>query len=235
MAADASVLAEIPGGFTHDPVSTAPSMLAHLEWAQGRRDAALARSTEAIERAARARTDANSLAYALTWDTLLGAFDRDAERIRASASRLLDYTRTTGGVFWSQIANWGLGTAEILTGNAAAGRPEAAAGIDGFVATGGLQHIPFMKLSVAEAHCLSGDPARALEVLDESRDLIERTRQRLYEPEMHRLRGMALEAAGDLASAAAAYQTAVKIADAQGSVAWRDRAAGNLAALAVAG
>ncbi|MCP4204200.1 MAG: hypothetical protein GY769_19975 [bacterium] len=77
--------------------------LAHLEWALGYREAAFARSADAIAKAVRTRTDANSLPYALTWDTLLAAFDRNQERIRASATRLLEYTRTTGGVFWVRI------------------------------------------------------------------------------------------------------------------------------------
>jgi class 3 adenylate cyclase len=148
---DEGILKEIPTGFAHSPVSTAPSMLAHLEWALGNREAALTRSADSIARAAGTRTDANSLAYALTWDTLLAAFDRNPERVQASATRLLDYTRTTGGAFWRNLAQWGLGTAEILSGDASAGLPLVAAGIDGFIATGGFQHIPYMQLSLAEA------------------------------------------------------------------------------------
>lgn len=228
---DERVLQEIPPGFAHNPVSTAPSILAHVEWALGCREAAFARSADAIEKATRARTDANSLPYALTWGTLIAAFDRDPERIRAAATHLLEYTRKTGGVFWEQIAQWGLGTAEILNGDASAGLPLVAAGIDGYMATGGLQHVPFMKLSLAEAHYLNGDMTKALEVLEESRDLIERTEQRFYEPEMHRWRGIVLEAAGRTDEAVAAYLTAIAIADRQGSVSWRDRAAGSLASL----
>ena len=193
---DERVLQEIPLGFAHNPVSTAPSALSHLEWALGYRDAAFTRSADAVAKAVRIRTDANSLPYALTWATLLATFDRNSERICTSATRLLEYTRTTGGMFWEQIATWGLGTAEVLNGNAAAGLPLIAAGIDGFIATGGCQHIPFMQLSLAEAHCLNGDMTKALEVLEQSRDLIESTEQRIYEPEMHRWRGIVLEAAG---------------------------------------
>jgi tetratricopeptide (TPR) repeat protein len=229
---DEGILKEIPTGFAHSPVSTAPSMLAHLEWALGNREAALTRSADSIARAAGTRTDANSLAYALTWDTLLAAFDRNPERVQASATRLLDYTRTTGGAFWRNLAQWGLGTAEILSGDASAGLPLVAAGIDGFIATGGFQHIPYMQLSLAEAHYLNGDITKALAVLEESRDLIERTEQRLYEPEMHRWRGVVLEAAGRIDEAAAAYRQAIEVADGQGSITWRDRAEMNLSALA---
>ena len=105
------------------------------------------------------------------------------------------------------------------------------AGIDGFVSTGGLQHVPFLKLSLVEGHYLNGDMAEALGALEEIRDLVERTDQRFYEPEMHRQRGIVLEVIGRTDEAAAAFREAIAVADGQGSVSWRDRAKENLALL----
>ncbi|MHC4447238.1 MAG: ATP-binding protein [Planctomycetota bacterium] len=221
---NAETVSEVPPGFAHNPIVTMPSMRTHIDWAMGRREQALAGSNNAIETVARAGSDANSLAFALTWDILLGAFDRDGSRVQASATRLMEHTRRTGGVFWEQLSRWGLGTAEVLRGDGAAGLPLITAGIDGFFATGGRQHIPFMKLSHAEALYLNGDMNAALGVLEESRDLIERTEQRAYEPEMHRWRGIVLESLGRSEEAAAAYDTAIAVADCQESVTWRDRA-----------
>ena len=221
----------VPSGFAHNPVATMASMRTHIDWSLGRREAALACSSEAIETLARTGSDANSLAYVLTWDILLGAFDRDADRVHASATHLRDHTKRTGGVFWEQISRWGLGTAEVLNGNGAASLPLITAGIDGFVATGAWQHIPFFKLSHAEALYLTGDMNAALGVLEESRNLIERTEQRAYEPEMHRWRGIVLEGMGRSAEAAAAFDASIAIADGQGSVTWRDRARENRASL----
>ncbi len=230
-AIDERILQEIPSGFAHSPISTTPSMLAHLEWALGNSEAAFTRSTAIIAKVDQTRTDANSLPYALTWDTLLSSYDRNPERMRVSATRLLEFTRTTGGAFWEQIARWGLGTADVLEGNARAGLPLIAGGIDGFMATGGFQHIPYMQLSLVEAHYLNGDMTKAFETLGESQDLIERTEQRFYEPELYRWRGIVLEAMGRKDEAAAAYRTAIAIAERQGSVSWRGRAEENLASL----
>jgi tetratricopeptide (TPR) repeat protein len=207
------------------------SMRTHTDWALGRREEALACSSNAIETVARTGSDANSLAFALTWDILLGAFDRDAARVQASATRLMEHIRRTGGMFWEQLSRWGLGTAEVLRGNGADSLSLITAGIDGYRATGARQHVPFMKLSHAEALYLSGDVNAALGVLEESRDLIELTEQRAYEPEMHRWRGIVLESMGRSEEAAAAYDTAIAVADSQGSIIWRDRARKNRAAL----
>jgi class 3 adenylate cyclase/tetratricopeptide (TPR) repeat protein len=228
------VAREVPLGFAHNPIATIPPVLAHIEWATGNTKAAVELIDETITNLVRARADANSIGFALTWATLLGAFERDSDRVHAAGTHLLDHSTRTGGLFWGHIGNWGLGTAELLRGNAN-GLVLAKAGSDGFVATGALQHVPFLKLSLVEGHTLYGDTAEALAVVEEIRDLIERTEQRFYEPEMHRLRGVVLEKVGRTEEAALAYGTAIAVAEAQGSVPWRDRAAANLRALGTRG
>lgn len=217
----------VPPGFAHNPVATTPPILAHVEWSAGNREKAFEIIDNGIEHLVRKNEDANSLAFALTWAVLLGTYDRNRDRVQSAAGQLLEHTKRTGGVFWEQISNWGLGTAELWAGNLE-GLVLVNAGIDGFVATGGLQHVPFMKLSLAEGHYLSGDTAQALATLEEVRDLIEHTGQHFYEPEMHRLRGIVLEKVGRAEEASSAYMAAVAVADKQGSISWRDRAAKNL-------
>jgi class 3 adenylate cyclase/tetratricopeptide (TPR) repeat protein/ABC-type lipoprotein export system ATPase subunit len=224
------VAREVPPGFAHNPIATIPPVLAHIEWATGNTKAAIDLIDETIASLVRARADANSIGFALTWAALLGAFERDADRVHAAATHLRDHSKRTGGQFWGHIGNWGLGTAELLRGNAN-GLALVRTGSDGFVATGALQHVPFLKLSLVEGHALNGDMTEALGVLDEISDLIQRTDQRFYEPEMHRLRGVVLEKVGRTEEAVAAYENAVAVAEGQGSIPWRDRAAANLSAL----
>jgi hypothetical protein len=228
------VAREVPTGFAHNPIATIPPVLAHIEWATGNTEAATDLIDETIASLVRARADANSMGFALTWATLLGAFERDADRVDAAASQLRDHSNRTGGLFWGHIVNWDLGTAELLRGNAN-GLALAQAGSDGFVATGALQHVPFLKLSLVEGHILNGDTIEALGVLEVVSDLIQRTEQRFYEPEMHRLRGVVLVQIGRHEDAALAYETAVAVAEGQGSIPWRDRAAANLVSLATPG
>ncbi len=209
-------------------------ILAHVEWALGDREGAYARSEAAIRRMADIRGDANSLAIALTWDMLMAACERDGDHLHAAATRMIALARETGGMFWEQWGHCGLGTAEVIAGNAAGGLAPIATGVEGLFATGGLAaHSLPDDLPCRGAHRV-GDLTRALEVLAESQALIERTEQRFYEPETHRRRGTVMEAAGRRGEAEAAYRRAVEIADRQGSVTWRDRAAANLVAIGAA-
>ena len=70
-----------------------------------------------------------------------------------------------------------------------------------------------------------------MRILLQARERIESTSQRLFEPEMHRLRGVVLEGIGRSEDAMAAYEAAVAIVERQGNVPWRDRAAEALASL----
>lgn len=119
----------------------------------------------------------------------------------------------------------------MLNGNGPTGLQSVTAGIDGMRSTGAKQHVPFQMLIHGEALYLTGDLNGALAVLEQSRDLIERTEQRAYEPEMRRWRGIVLEAIGRDADAAAVFDSAIAVADAQRSVIWCDRARENRASL----
>ncbi len=218
-------------GFAHDPLLGLASNFSHIEWATGDMVSARARSAAAVETIAAATRNANTVSYAMTWDVLLSAFARDPVRVRVSSERLREHARRTGGMFWEQVSHWGLGAAAVMDGDTAAALPLLRSGIDGFVRTGALQHVPFFKLSLAEAHHLDGDDVAALAVLDESRALIEKTEQRFYEPETLRWRGIVLGAMGRHDEALAALRQAIAVADGQGSQAWQARAEADLARL----
>ena len=153
---------EIPPGFAHDPARTLASLRTHTDWALGRRELALSRSSAAIERVAAAGSDANSLSYALTWDIYLGAYERDADHLHTTATRLETHAERTGGAFWGMLVQWAIGTAEVLRGNGVAGLPLISGAIDRLLATGTYQYIPFNKISHAEALYLNGDLNGAL-------------------------------------------------------------------------
>jgi len=224
------VVKQIPPGIAHNPATTRHGLLAHVEWAIGDVDAAMTRMDDTVATLVRDGADANSISFTLTWATLLGVFHRHAERLRSAATHLIDHASRTGGLFWEQFGRWGLGTAEVWSGNPQ-GLALAKAAVDGTVATGANQHVPLQYVCLAEGYALNGQMADALAVLEDAKELIAGTEQRIYEPEMHRLRGVVLEGFDRTEEARAAYETAVAIASAQGSITWRDRAAANLAVL----
>jgi hypothetical protein len=80
-------------------------------------------------------------------------------------------------------------------------------------------HLRAQRFGAAEAHA-----RRGLAAADE-------TGERWYEPELHRLLGLALAARGDVAGARAAVQQAIDVATAQGGGALRARATASLAEL----
>jgi len=97
--------------------------------------------------------------FAATEQVLMALSKKGADR-QQMHERLREHARRTGGMFWEQVSHWGLGAAAVMDGDTVAALPLLRSGIDGFVRTGALQHVPFFKLSLAEAHHLDGDTGR---------------------------------------------------------------------------
>jgi predicted ATPase len=109
------------------------------------------------------------------------------------------------------------------------GEMEAAAGQ--IAATGArMLHNVFHGLR-ADALIVADRPAEALAAADEALRLVDRHGERWFEPELHRLRGLALAGIGGRDDEAhAAVERAIAVATAQGSVTYagRARAVGHL-------
>lgn len=221
--------ADLPAGFAHDPLLLVPGVFAHIEWALGERETALARSSRLVETIGGKTSNPNSLSQVYSYDMFLSVFARDAGRTREVTERLRDHTQRTGSFFWGLASQAALGMVDVLEGRPDIALPKLTAGIKRYLASGAQQFLPLYLLSLAEAHHMNGDPTEALKVLEETIAMIERTEQRFFEPETHRLRGVVLESMGQTGEAAAACRTAIAVADGQGSISWRDRARETLA------
>lgn len=222
---------DVPAGFGHDPMLTAPSTLAHVEWLLGYADRAKARALETAEVIRAKRTNPNTLSYALAWHTMLAMFMRDDELLHAVTSELRAHAERTGGKFWAHMCAWG--EAFLLTrgGDPERGLRVVRDGIRGFMDTGALQQVPTARLVEAEALLALGNPADALGVLDAAEELVRRTSQVFVSPELLRLGGDAQLALCEAAQAEARYREAIRIAAGQQSRSWQLRAATSLAAL----
>ena len=118
------------------------------------------------------------------------------------------------------------------------GQPGAAIGpmregVASYRATGSELEVAYCLGLQAEVHRKAGQAAAALCVLDEALALLERTDERWYEAELHRLRGMAMLslARPDRVEAEARFSQAVAIARAQDARMWELRGAASLARL----
>jgi hypothetical protein len=84
---------------------------------------------------------------------------------------------------------------------------------------------------LAEAHAMLGQPGEGLTSLAEAAQIIETTKERVNEAELHRVRGDLLNATGDQAAAEQSYRQALAVAQRQSGKLFELRAATGLARL----
>jgi class 3 adenylate cyclase/tetratricopeptide (TPR) repeat protein len=97
---------------------------------------------------------------------------------------------------------------------------------------GAVTDTPELFTSVAEAHAMLGQPAEALNSLNEAARIIETTDERVFEVEvLHRVPGDLLNAAGDRSGAEQHYRQAIAVAERQSARLFQLRASVSLARL----
>src|SRR5271165_1575989 len=99
------------------------------------------------------------------------------------------------------------------------------AGIRDYRGTGTIQDLPFLLALKTEALHLDGRTAEALEAISEAEALVERSGERSWLAELHRLRGVFLSAIGaDEAEIEASICAAIRTAKEQKSISLAKRA-----------
>jgi predicted ATPase len=91
--------------------------------------------------------------------------------------------------------------------------------------------VPFCLIWLAEACVRAQQPDEAFNRLTEAVNLVETTKERWVEAELHRVRGDLLTATGDRASAERSYRQALSVARQQNAKLFELRAAASLARL----
>jgi predicted ATPase len=90
-------------------------------------------------------------------------------------------------------------------------------------------HLPFGLMVLAEAYGVAGRPEEGLDQLAEAAKIIEVTKERWVEAELHRLRGTLLLSMSKLSAAEDSYDRALSVARRQNAKFWELRAARDLA------
>jgi DNA-binding SARP family transcriptional activator/predicted ATPase len=123
-----------------------------------------------------------------------------------------------------------LGWAQALEGNLAGGAKLLRRGLAHWDATGVLVTRPLLLGLLAEVEQLAGRPREALRLLDDALAQANRSGERYFEAELHRLRGESLLVVSPprAAEAEAAFATAIAVARRQGAKLLEDRAAASL-------
>jgi predicted ATPase len=208
---------------------------AHLAWplwVLGYPDQAVQRSQEAL-------TMAYALArpYDLVTPLLLSALVRYHRRewptVQAHAEVLLDLGTEHG---FPRYAAWGAlyrGWALAAQGQGAEGIAQIRQGLAAYQATGAASGIPAFLARLAVAHGQMDQVDEGLHLVAEALTVVDRTGERYYEAELHRLHGELLlrQATSDARQAEACFHQALTVARHQQAKSWELRAATSLSHL----
>jgi predicted ATPase len=210
--------------FGQDPRASAEILDALALWVLGRVDNSLRLADRALADA-QSTDHAATMGHALAYAAFLGLFRRDPEVVATHGQALADIvSRYDFPAYWAGIA-------VFLKSWAKSRLAEMRRGLAIYREQGRIWLLPAAVLAEAEAS--GGETDAGLRRLDSALAELERTEERLYEAEMHRIRREIL-LRGDPANTAAAEQSlqaAIAIAQSQRARSFELRAALSLAKL----
>ena len=194
------------------------------EWHLGEIGSCKANMNEAIS-LARKRNDMHALAFALNWAAKLGNCERNHAEVDRLASELIELSTRYNFVYWLAIGAIWRGWARSASGDTTEGIPWMEQRIRDYRATGLMLRLPYFLAQKAEALYFSGRATDALEAISEAHLLAERSEERWWCAELHRLKGVFLTAMGaDEAQIEASFRAAIKTAKGQKSISLEKRA-----------
>ena len=211
------------------PVTSCLCYLALSEWHLGEIASCQATIAETIA-LAKELNDMHALVQALFFAAVLAQFERNPSKVERLASDLIELSTR------QNFATWLPGGA-ILRAWARSASSDSAEGISrmedeirDYRATGSMLQLQHYLALKAEALHFADRTSEALEAINEAEALAERTKERWWSAELHRLRGVLLTAMGaDETQIEASFCEAIKIAREQKSVSLEKRAEGTYA------
>jgi predicted ATPase len=145
---------------------------------------------------ARERNDMHGLAVALWHAAVFAYYEGNHTEVERLASKSIELSTRHHFAHWLPQGEILRGWARSTSGDITEGIPRIAGGIEDFRATGALQGLPFFLALKAEALQLADRTSEALEAIREAEGLVERSEERLWHADLHRLRGVLLAAMG---------------------------------------
>jgi tetratricopeptide (TPR) repeat protein len=168
---------------------------AFAEWHLGDPDSCQEKLQEAIS-LAKEMKDEHALTVALGWAMGLAEIEFNPAEVERLASLIIEVS--TRDNFAQHLAEGNLhrGWARSASGDTATGIPEIEQGVRDFRSTGTLLSLPYYLGLKAEALYFGGRTSDALETINEAEKIVERSEERQWSAELHRLRGVFLAAMG---------------------------------------
>jgi predicted ATPase len=197
---------------------------ATCEWHLGEVASCQTKLDEAIS-LAKELNDMHALAHALNWAAILGQGERNPAEVERFASDLIELSTRQNFGFWLAQGTILRGWARSVSGKTVEGISWIEDGIRDYRATGSMIRLPYFLALKAETLYLAHRASEALEAIAEAEALVERTEDRHWYAELHRLRGVFLAAIGSEETLIeASFREAIRIAKQQKSVSLEKRA-----------
>jgi serine/threonine protein kinase/predicted ATPase len=170
--------------------------------------------------------DMHALAVALLfWAVILDHLGTNPAEMARLASDLIELSTRQNFEFWLPAGEILRGWARSASGNAAEGLAWIEDGLRDYRATGSMLRMPYFLALKAEALHLADRTSEALETIAEAEAWVERSEERWWCAELHRLRGVFLVAIGaEEIQIEDSFCAAIRIAKQQKSVSLQKRA-----------
>jgi len=216
--------------FTHGVVCH--SFAAWTLWSPGYPAQGLARSQEAVT-LAQQRAHPFSLAFALSLTAQFHQSRREERLTQERAEVALSLAKEQGFPYWMAVSYLMRGWALAHQGQMKEGIEQMTQGLRAYRATGAVALQPCFLALLAEAQGMIGQPEAGLTTLAEALALVDTTGERVYEPELYRLKGILLlqQSLDNQAEAESCFHHAIEIARTQQAKSFELRTATSLARL----
>jgi predicted ATPase len=216
----------------YDPQTIALGLLALDQFAIGNLDQASTRNEEAVSRS-RKLDNHTSLSFALYMSAGLNLLRRSEHAAFAALEELTSIATQHRLLFFQTVANVPRALLPSKTDSVVEGIALARQSISAQAARGTIHSQAYHLGFLAHACERAGQHEEALDTLDKALEMADRTGERWFEAELHRLRGEWLIAhrSGEQAEAEASFERALSVASRQSAKMWELRAAVSFARL----
>jgi predicted ATPase len=201
-------------------------------WSLGYGDQGLARDTEAVTLAQQI-VHPFSLGYALSVSALFHSFRREVRATQGHADAAITLATEQRFPLWLAVSAILRGWALAHQGQTQDGIAQLLQGLTAHRATGAQILRPYWLALLADVHGAMGQPEAELAVLTEALTLVDTTGERVWEPELYRLKGELLlqRSSENSTEAETCFHHALDIARSQQAKCFELRTTTNLARL----
>jgi predicted ATPase len=162
---------------------------------------------------------------------LFHMFRREPQAVQRYGEELAPLSTVAGFSLLQAMATFGIGWAHAQLGMVEEGIAQMHQGLTGWRSKGTETGVPSYLLMLAEAYGKAGQAGKGLVLVEEALDLVERTEERVYEADAHRVKGELLLSSGRFSEAEACFRQAISVARRQEAKSWELRATLSLSRL----